>query len=96
MDAMGGSVERGDSTPPAGVENPMLRFTPYAEDWSKPPVIVSGESSYVTDDKGRTYIDGLDGARTADRGGLLSGGAPDCGGGAVTPRVRTRARGGGG
>ena len=40
----------------------MLHFTPYAEDWSKLPVIVSGEGSYVTDDKANTYIDGLAGS----------------------------------
>lgn len=68
MDVMRGIGERGDSTPMAGVENLMLHFTPYAEDWSKLPVIVSGEGSYVTDDKGRTYIDGLAGLFTTQVG----------------------------
>ena len=52
MDVMRGLGEGGSSTPLAGVENLMLHFTPYAEDWSKLPVIVSGEGCYVTDDKG--------------------------------------------
>ena len=68
MDVMRGLGERGDSTPLAGVENLMLHFTPYAEDWSKLPVIVSGEGSYVTDDKGRSYIDGLAGLFTTQVG----------------------------
>ena len=46
----------------------MLHFTPFAEDWSKLPVIVSGEGCYVTDDKGRTYIDGLAGLFTTQVG----------------------------
>src|SRR5918997_582923 len=68
MDVMGGLGEQGDSTSLAGVENLMLHFTPYAEDWSKLPVIVSGEGSYVTDDKGRSYIDGLAGLFTTQVG----------------------------
>jgi adenosylmethionine-8-amino-7-oxononanoate aminotransferase len=68
MDVMRGLGERGDSTPLAGVENLMLHFTPYSEDWSKLPVIVSGEGSYVTDDKGRRYIDGLAGLFTTQVG----------------------------
>ena len=68
MDVMGGLGERGDVTKLAGVENLMLHFTPYAEDWSKLPVIVSGEGSYVTDDKGNTYIDGLAGLYTTQVG----------------------------
>jgi adenosylmethionine-8-amino-7-oxononanoate aminotransferase len=68
MDVMRGLGERGDSTPLAGVENLMLHFTPYSEDWSKLPVIVSGEGSYVTDDKGNTYIDGLAGLFTTQVG----------------------------
>jgi len=68
MDVMRGLGERGDSTPLPGVENLMLHFTPYAEDWSKLPVIVSGEGSYVTDDKGRSYIDGLAGLFTTQVG----------------------------
>src|SRR5829696_6762566 len=68
MDVMRGLGERGDSTPLAGVENLMLHFTPYSEDWSKLPVIVSGEGSYVTDDKGSTYIDGLAGLFTTQVG----------------------------
>ncbi|CAN5769275.1 aspartate aminotransferase family protein [soil metagenome] len=68
MDVMRGLGERGDATPLAGVENLMLHFTPYAEDWSKLPVIVSGEGSYVTDDKGNTFIDGLAGLFTTQVG----------------------------
>ena len=68
MDVMRGLGERGESMPLAGVENLMLHFTPYAEDWSKLPVIVSGEGCYVTDDKGRSYIDGLAGLFTTQVG----------------------------
>jgi adenosylmethionine-8-amino-7-oxononanoate aminotransferase len=68
MDVMRGLGERGDSSSLAGVENLMLHFTPYAEDWSKLPVIVSGEGSYVTDDKGNTYVDGLAGLFTTQVG----------------------------
>jgi adenosylmethionine-8-amino-7-oxononanoate aminotransferase len=57
MDVMRGLGEHGEPTPPADVENLMLHFTPYSEDWSKPPVIVSGEGSYVTDDRGRSFTD---------------------------------------
>ena len=68
MDVMRGLGEHGDPTRLAGVENLMLHFTPYAEDWSKLPVIVSGEGSYVTDDRGRSYIDGLAGLFTTQVG----------------------------
>jgi adenosylmethionine-8-amino-7-oxononanoate aminotransferase len=68
MDVMSGLGERGDSTSLTGVENLMLHFTPYSEDWSKLPVIVSGEGSYVTDDKGNTYVDGLAGLFTTQVG----------------------------
>jgi adenosylmethionine-8-amino-7-oxononanoate aminotransferase len=68
MDVMRGLGERGDSTPLGGVENLMLHFTPYEEDWSKLPVIVSGEGCYVTDDKGRSYVDGLAGLFTTQVG----------------------------
>ncbi len=68
MDVMRGLGEHGEPTRLAGVENLMLHFTPYAEDWSRLPVIVSGEGSYVTDDKGRTYIDGLAGLFTTQVG----------------------------
>jgi adenosylmethionine-8-amino-7-oxononanoate aminotransferase len=68
MDVMRGLGERGDATSLAGVENLMLHFTPYSEDWSKLPVIVSGEGSYVTDDKGNTYVDGLAGLFTTQVG----------------------------
>ena len=68
MDVMRGLGERGEPTRLAGVENLMLHFTPYAEDWSKLPVIVSGEGSYVTDDRGRSYIDGLAGLFTTQVG----------------------------
>ena len=68
MDVMRGLGERGESASLAGVENLMLHFTPYSEDWSKLPVIVSGEGSYVTDDKGKTYVDGLAGLFTTQVG----------------------------
>ena len=68
MDVMRGLGEHGGPTRLAGVENLMLHFTPYAEDWSKLPVIVSGEGCYVTDDRGRTYIDGLAGLFTTQVG----------------------------
>jgi adenosylmethionine-8-amino-7-oxononanoate aminotransferase len=68
MDVMRGLGEHGESTPLAGVENLMLHFTPYSEDWSKLPVIVSGEGCYVTDDRGRRYIDGLAGLFTTQVG----------------------------
>ena len=68
MDVMRGLGERGESAQMPGVENLMLHFTPYAEDWSKLPVIVSGEGCYVTDDKGDTYIDGLAGLFTTQVG----------------------------
>jgi adenosylmethionine-8-amino-7-oxononanoate aminotransferase len=68
MDVMRGLGERGDSAPLAGVENLMLHFTPYSEDWSKLPVIVSGEGCYVTDDRGNAYIDGLAGLFTTQVG----------------------------
>jgi adenosylmethionine-8-amino-7-oxononanoate aminotransferase len=68
MDVMRGLGERGDSSSLAGVENLMLHFTPYSEDWSKLPVIVSGEGPYVTDDKGKTYVDGLAGLFTTQVG----------------------------
>src|SRR5688500_6920398 len=68
MDVMRGLGEQGDSTSLAGVDNLMLHFTPYAEDWSKLPVIVSGNGSYVTDDKGNTYVDGLAGLFTTQVG----------------------------
>jgi adenosylmethionine-8-amino-7-oxononanoate aminotransferase len=68
MDVMRGLGEHGDSTPLGGVENLMLHFTPYEEDWSRLPVIVSGEGCYVTDDKGRSYVDGLAGLFTTQVG----------------------------
>ncbi len=68
MDVMRGLGEHGDSTSLGGVENLMLHFTPYEEDWSKLPVIVSGEGCYVTDDKGRSYVDGLAGLFTTQVG----------------------------
>ena len=46
----------------------MLHFTPNSEDWSKLPVIVSGKGCYVTDDKGRSYVDGLAGLFTTQVG----------------------------
>ena len=68
MDVMRGLGERGNETSLAGVENLMLHFTPYSEDWSKLPIIVSGEGCYVTDDKGNDYIDGLAGLFTTQAG----------------------------
>ncbi|MBA3795495.1 MAG: aminotransferase class III-fold pyridoxal phosphate-dependent enzyme, partial [Rubrobacter sp.] len=68
MDVMRGLGEHGESTPLAGVDNLMLHFTPYSEDWSKLPVIVSGEGCYVTDDRGRSYLDGLAGLFTTQVG----------------------------
>jgi adenosylmethionine-8-amino-7-oxononanoate aminotransferase len=68
MDVMRGLGERGNGKPLSGVENLMLHFTPYDEDWSKLPVIVSGEGCYVTDDRGNTYIDGLAGLFTTQVG----------------------------
>ncbi|HEU4847944.1 MAG TPA: aspartate aminotransferase family protein [Rubrobacteraceae bacterium] len=65
---MRGLGEGEDRTPLAGVENLLLHFTPYAEDWSKLPVIVSGEGCYVTDDRGNRYIDGLAGLFTTQVG----------------------------
>src|SRR5918993_948435 len=65
---MRGLGEGEDRTPLAGVENLMLHFTPYAEDWSKLPVIVSGEGCYITDDRGNNYIDGLAGLFTTQVG----------------------------
>ena len=68
MDVMGGLGERGDPTPLPGVQNLMLHFTPYSEDWSRLPVIVSGDGCFVTDDKGTTYVDGLAGLYTTQVG----------------------------
>ena len=68
MDVMRGLEERGNDSTLTGVENLMLHFTPHAEDWSKLPVIVSGEGCYVTDDKGRSYVDGLAGLFTTQVG----------------------------
>ena len=42
MDVVRALGERGGSTPLPGVENGMLHFTPYAEDWWKLPVVVCG------------------------------------------------------
>lgn len=65
---MRGLGERGTGRGPSGVDNLMLHFTPYAEDWSKLPVIVSGEGCYVTDDRGKRYVDGLAGLFTTQVG----------------------------
>ena len=67
MDVMRGLEERGTGGL-SGVENLMLHFTPYAEDWSKFPVIVSGDGCYVTDDRGNKYLDGLAGLFTTQVG----------------------------
>lgn len=68
MDVMRGLDERGTVPGLSGVDNLMLHFTPYAEDWSKLPVIVSGEGCHVTDDKGNSYVDGLAGLFTTQVG----------------------------
>ncbi|HEX2729178.1 MAG TPA: aspartate aminotransferase family protein [Rubrobacteraceae bacterium] len=68
MDVMRGLGERGERTSMAGVENLMLHFTPYGEDWSKLPVIVSGDGCYITDDRGNRYVDGLAGLFTTQVG----------------------------
>jgi len=65
---MRGFEKRNESTSLAGVDNLMLHFTPYSEDWSKLPVIVSGEGCYVTDDRGHSYLDGLAGLFTTQVG----------------------------
>ncbi|QYJ15948.1 putative aminotransferase [Rubrobacter xylanophilus DSM 9941] len=68
MDVMRGLGEGGSRTPLPGVENLMLHFTPFSEDWGKLPVIVSGEGCYVTDAEGNRYIDGLAGLFTTQVG----------------------------
>jgi len=64
LDVMRGVEQRGEVEGLTGAENLLLHFTPFAEDRSKLPVIVSGEGCYVMDDKGRTYVDGLAGLFT--------------------------------
>ena len=68
MDVMHGLEGSGGGGRLAGADNLLLHFTPFAEDWSKLPVIVSGEGCYVTDDKGQSYIDGLGGLFTTQVG----------------------------
>lgn len=68
MDVMRGLGEGGRRTPLPGVENLMLHFTPFSEDWGRLPVIVSGEGCYVTDAEGNRYIDGLAGLFTTQVG----------------------------
>ncbi len=68
MDVMRGLGERGESANRRGIDNLLLHFTPFDEDWSKLPVIVSGEGCYVTDDDGNSYIDGLGGLFTTQVG----------------------------
>ncbi len=68
MDVMRGLGESGEPASLSGVDNLMLHFTPYSEDWSKLPVIVSGDGCYITDDHGNTYIDGLAGLFTTQVG----------------------------
>ena len=68
MDVMRGLGERGESANCRGIDNLLLHFTPFDEDWSKLPVIVSGEGCYVTDDGGNSYIDGLGGLFTTQVG----------------------------
>lgn len=68
MDVMRGLEGEGSGSALPGMDNLMLHFTPYGEDWSKLPVIVSGEGCYITDDAGGTYIDGLAGLFTTQVG----------------------------
>ena len=68
MDVMRGLGERGESANRRGIDNLLLHFTPFDEDWSKLPVIVSGEGCYVTDDGDNSYIDGLGGLFTTQVG----------------------------
>jgi adenosylmethionine-8-amino-7-oxononanoate aminotransferase len=68
MDIMRGLGAHGTVPEFPGVDNLMLHFTPYTEDWSKLPVIVSGEGCYVTDDQGNKYLDGLAGLFTTQVG----------------------------
>ncbi|TCJ14802.1 aspartate aminotransferase family protein [Rubrobacter taiwanensis] len=68
MDVMRGLGERGEGTGLPGVENLLLHFTPFSEDWSKLPVIVGGEGCYVRDAEGREYVDGLAGLFTTQVG----------------------------
>ncbi len=68
MDVMRGLGEGGRRTSLPGVENLMLHFTPFSEDWGRLPVIVSGEGCYVTDAEGNRYIDGLAGLFTTQVG----------------------------
>ncbi|HET7480174.1 MAG TPA: aspartate aminotransferase family protein [Rubrobacteraceae bacterium] len=68
MDVMRGLGEHGESGSLAGVDNLLLHFTPFAEDWSKLPVIVSGDGCYITDDRGNRYVDGLAGLFTTQVG----------------------------
>ena len=68
MDVMRGLEGKGGGVGLAGAENLLLHFTPFGEDWSKLPVIVSGEGCYITDDKGSSYVDGLAGLFTTQVG----------------------------
>jgi adenosylmethionine-8-amino-7-oxononanoate aminotransferase len=68
MDVMRGLEGEGSGAALPGMENLMLHFTPYGEDWSKLPVIVSGEGCYITDDRGNSYVDGLAGLFTTQVG----------------------------
>ena len=66
MDVMRGLGEGEDRTPTRWRGEPHAPF--HAEDWSKLPVIVSGEGCYVTDQRGNRYIDGLAGLFTTQIG----------------------------
>ena len=68
MDLLRGLGETGSGAILPGVDNLMLHFTPYAEDWSKLPVMVSGDGCYVTDDQGKSYLDGIGGLFTTQVG----------------------------
>ena len=65
---MRGAEKRQKSADLVGVDNVMLHFTPYEEDWSRLPVIVSGDGCYVTDSEGKSYVDGLAGLFTTQVG----------------------------
>jgi adenosylmethionine-8-amino-7-oxononanoate aminotransferase len=68
MDVTPGLGQYGASTGLPGVDNLFLHFTPFAENWAKLPVIVSGEGCFVRDNGGQEYIDGLGGLFTTQVG----------------------------
>ncbi|MGF1471411.1 MAG: aspartate aminotransferase family protein [Rubrobacteraceae bacterium] len=68
MDVMRGAGEMKKGSDVARADHLMLHFTPYEEDWSQLPVIVSGEGCYVVDSEGKSYVDGLAGLFTTQVG----------------------------